>query len=111
MLLQSQIKKKMDWTLKGPASPAVSKAPAAPKRKIAAVTEEEDDHEEETAAPVKRAKIAPKPRKKLPTAPKKGKAVAAAPKSPVAVKDDSEEDKVSSEDKAGVKEEQVDGEV
>ncbi|KAG6367039.1 hypothetical protein INS49_001221 [Diaporthe citri] len=111
----SQIKKKMDWTLKGPASPAVGKTPAAGKRKIAGVNEEEGDDDDETPAPVKLAKIAPKSRKKLPNTPKKGKAVAAAPKSPVAVKDDSEEDKVSSEDKAGVKagvkEEQVDGEV
>lgn len=43
----------------------------------------------------KRAKIAPKPPKKLPDTPKKGKAVAAAPKSPVAIKDDSEEDEQS----------------
>lgn len=103
MLPQSQIKKKMDWTLKGPASPAVGKAHAAGKRKMADVEEEVDD-DDETAAPTKPAKIAPKSRKKLPTAPKKGKAAAA-------VKDDSEEDHVSSEDKAGVKEEQVDGEV
>ncbi|KAI7785772.1 hypothetical protein LA080_006338 [Diaporthe eres] len=100
----SQIKKKMDWTLKGPASPAVGKAPAAGKRKMADVDEEEVDDDDEIAAPTKRAKIAPKSRKKLPTAPKKGKAGAA-------VKDDSEEDQVSSEVKAGVKEEQVDGEV
>lgn len=105
--------------MKGSASPAVGKSPAAGKaaagkRKMADVKEEEDDDEEETKAPAKRAKLTPKSRKKLPNTPKKDKA-AAAPKSPLAFKDDSEEDKFSSEDKAdtkaGVKEEQADGEV
>lgn len=110
----------MDWTLKAPASPAGGKTPgggkaATPgKRKMAVVNEGEADDDEETAAPAKRAKVAAKPRKKVPSTPKKGKA-AAAPKSPVSAKNDSDEDKVGSEDKAdteaGVKEEQVDGEV
>lgn len=102
----------MDWTLKPSASGAGGKTPATGKRKMAVVNEDEAaDDEDAAAAPAKRAKVAaPKPRKKAPATPKKGKAAAGAV-SPVAAKDESEDDKVSSEDKAGVKEEQVDGEV
>ncbi|KKY38930.1 hypothetical protein UCDDA912_g01065 [Diaporthe ampelina] len=116
----SIIRRKMGWNFKVPDSPADGKTPAAGKasgagkRKMAVVNEEEADDDEETAAPAKRAKVAPKSRKKLPSTPKKGQA-AAAPESPVAAKGDSEENKVGSEDKADTeadtKEENDDGEV
>lgn len=105
---QSQIKGKMGWSLKGPASPGDGKAPSTGKRKKAAVDEDEVDDEEDTGTPSKRAKVATKPRKKATATPKKGKPVAA-PQSPVAAKDEPEEDEADT--KAGVKEEQVDGEV
>lgn len=101
----------MDWTLKPSASTAGGKTPATGKRKMAIVNEDEAaDEEDAAAAPAKRAKVVPKPRKKASATPKKGKA-AAGTVSPVAAKDESDEDKVGSEDKAGVKEEEVDGEV
>ncbi|KAI3392068.1 hypothetical protein diail_6297 [Diaporthe ilicicola] len=109
----AQIKKKMNWNVKVPDSPAGGKAAGTGKRKKAVSNDGDDDGDEETAAPAKKAKAAAKPRKKSSDTPKKGKA-AAAPKSPAVAKDDSDEEKVDDDDKADpaadVKEEQNDGE-
>ncbi|KAJ0118811.1 hypothetical protein J7T55_013066 [Diaporthe amygdali] len=113
----STIKKKMDWTLKAPDTPAGGKTTGAGKRKKAVSNDEEADDDDEAGGPVKKARVAAKPRKKAPATPKKGKAAAA--KSPVVAKDDSEEDEIETEDKAdskadvkdNVKEEQDNGEV
>jgi len=112
-LLQSLIKRKMNWNMKAPDPPAGGKTPPTGKgkRKLAAINEEPGE-EEEAAAPAKRVKSAPKPRKKAPATPKKGKA-AADLKSPDVAKGESEEDKadVKAEVKGDVKEENDDGKV
>lgn len=113
-LLQAQIKRKMDWTLKAPDSPAGGKAPATGKgkRKIAVVNDDEAGDDDDAGGPAKRAKTTPKPRKKATATPKKGKA-ATGPDSPDVAKDEPEEDKadVMADIKADVQEDNVDGEV